>query len=234
VADQLGCGSGGPDENGSAALPTHATVLQSLGTLVEIARDAERMAADARIYGPADDARLLVDEILRSMLSLGAQIPEGYSLSESAPEGEPAERTLGELEDLSQIGEDLARFVEDVQEVTTDVVETLAESSASSADRKLAGCLNQRLNGYYDLRSDAERLREGIASMNSETQDVEDQQQLRDLERELDMTNRLMEGCRRGAVEALRSAQAILQSLDEDGEAAPLVEIARDIIEDCN
>jgi hypothetical protein len=213
--------------------PNRAALLETITDLLEVTREAERTAADARVYAAAEDARSSGEELLLLVVELGAELPEGYSLPEPEIDELRPGQGRGERADIGQTLDDIASFADEVKQVLISVIEALEEEAPSRAERKIAGCYRQRLWAYDDLQSVASGIQEDLASLRVEILDSESRLEVRRLERELGFVTGLMDGCRRGNAEIEQAARRALEGGAEEIESLGIADLAADVIELC-
>lgn len=223
----------GFEDNNS--LPSREDLTEHLHLLIETMREAERIAADARAYGAADEARMLIEEVLFLTIEFGAELPEGFSIPDSMTEEMAIRYNEGSQPlDLRTVVEDMGSFSMDIQQIVTEIAEITGEMAATRAERKTAECLRARLYSYTDLEDITRMLEEDLVHLRLEGLDDEGRRELARLETQLDAARRFMNGCRRGVATCREAAQQALQSRGLGEDAMDIEELAQEILLACS
>lgn len=220
---------------GSDRLPSREEITEHLHLLIEMMREAEHAAADARAYGAADEARMMSEEILYLTTEFGVELPEGFSLPDSMlDEMDIRSNEVNPPLDMRTVIEDMEGFSMDVQAVITEIAEITEETAPTRAERKSAECLRARLYSYTDLEDISRMLEEDLVHLRLEGLNTNDRAELDRLGRQLDASRRFMDGCRRGVAASREAAQQALAASGLGEDAMDIQELAEEILLSCS
>jgi hypothetical protein len=219
------------------AQPTVVEVVERLRAVVEAIRSAEEAAAAARAYDVAESARMDGDDLVVRLIELGVDVsPEAraaLALGEGddpvAPDGDPVSLVPGVLDDL-------AMTAGNAQEIAIQVAEREALTAVDGADRARASCLVARLGVYVDLEGIAEMLEQDAVELRIAAQqgaEPEEREELDAIERQLVLTQAILAGVRRGAVQTVDAVGPAFQLSSTAADAAELQDLANELIDAC-